>query len=99
MKEAGADTKAYEVKLQSRYSLSFIPIVMCVLGVPFSIRSRREEGTAKDLTICLGLTFLYWLFYSIGLSLGTNGALPPWVAAWLPSAVFGVLAGILLRRK
>jgi lipopolysaccharide export system permease protein len=99
MKNAGADTKAYEVKLQSRYSLSFIPIVMCFLGVPFSIRSRREEGTAKDLTICLGLTFLYWLFYSIGLSLGTNGALPPFIAAWLPSAVFAVLAAVLLRRK
>jgi lipopolysaccharide export system permease protein len=99
MKEAGADTKAYEVKLHSRFSLSFIPIIMCVLGVPFSIRSRREEGTAKDLTLCLAVTFFYWLFYSIGLSLGTNGALLPWVAAWLPSAAFAVLAAVLLRRK
>lgn len=99
MKEAGADTKAYEVKLHSRFSLSFIPIVMCILGVPFSIRSRREEGTAKDLTLCLLVTFFYWLFYSIGLSLGTNGALPPWLAAWLPSGVFAVVAIFLLRRK
>ena len=99
MKEAGADTKAYEVKLQSRFSLSFIPMVMCVLGIPFSIRSRREEGTAKDLTLCLFVTFLYWLFYSIGLSLGTNGALPPWFAAWLPSGIFAGVAVLLLNRK
>ena len=32
MKAAGADTKSYEVKFHSRISLSFIPIVMCVLG-------------------------------------------------------------------
>jgi lipopolysaccharide export system permease protein len=99
MKDAGADTKAYEVKLQSRFSLSFIPMVMCLLGVPFSIRSRREEGTAKDLTLCLFVTFFYWLFYSIGLSLGTNGALPPWLAAWLPSVVFAALAVVLLNRR
>jgi lipopolysaccharide export system permease protein len=99
MKSAGADTKGYEVKLQSRISLSFIPLVMCVLGVPFSTRGRREGGTAKDFFLCLIITFFYWLFYSLGLSLGTNGALPPWVAAWLPSSVFGVLAAVLVARK
>jgi lipopolysaccharide export system permease protein len=99
MKEAGADTKNYEVKYHSRMSLSLIPIVMCFLAVPFSIGSRREGGLAKDLGICLVFTFFYWLFYSVGLSLGTNGALPPWLAAWLPSTIFVVLAATLIVRK
>jgi lipopolysaccharide export system permease protein len=54
---------------------------------------------ARDLGLCLAITFFYWMFYSIGLSLGTNGALPPWVAAWLPSVVFAALAIVLLARK
>ncbi len=99
MKEAGADTKHYEVKYHSRLSLSFIPIVMCFLAVPFSVRSRREGGMARDLGLCLVVTFFYWLFYSVGLSLGTNGALPPWLAAWLPSLFFVVLAAMLIARK
>jgi lipopolysaccharide export system permease protein len=99
MKAAGADTKSYEVKFHSRISLSFIPIVMCVLGIPFSMRSRREGSTAKDLGLCLGITFFYWLFYSVGLSLGSNGALPPWLAAWLPSSIFVVLAATLIARR
>ncbi len=99
MKETGADTKSYEVQFHSRISLAFIPIVMCILGVPFSTRSRREGGAAKDLGICLGVTFFYWLFYSVGLSLGTNGALPPWLAAWLPSTIFAVLAVALIARR
>src|SRR6185312_755633 len=99
MKAAGADTKAYEVKFHSRMSLSFIPIVMCILAIPFSTGTRREGGMAKDLGICLIVTFFYWLFYSVGLSLGTNGALPPWLAAWLPSGVFAALAIALLRKK
>ncbi len=97
-RQAGADTKANEVRFHSRISLSFVPLVMCVLAFPFAVRGRREGGVAKDLALCLGVTFFYWLFYSIGLSLGTNGALPPWLAAWLPSGVFGVFAGLLLFR-
>ncbi len=99
IRAAGADTKSYEVKFHSKISLSFIPLVMCVLGVPFAARNRREGGLAKDLGLCLGVTFFYWLFYSVGLSLGTNGALPPWLAAWLPSAVFAVLASVLIVQQ
>jgi lipopolysaccharide export system permease protein len=99
VKSAGADTKSYEVKFHSKISLAFIPIVMCFLGIPFSLRGRREGGMAKDFGLCLAITFFYWLFYSIGLSLGTNGVLPPWLAAWLPSFIFAGLAGTLISRQ
>lgn len=99
VRSAGADTKSYEVKFHSKISLAFIPIVMCFLGIPFSLRGRREGGMAKDFGLCLGVTFFYWLFYSIGLSLGTNGVLPPWLAAWLPSFIFAALAGGLIARQ
>ena len=99
LKKAGLDTKEHQVKLHSRLSQSFIPIVMCILGVPFSIRGRREGGVAKDLTACLVITFFYWLFYSIGLSLGTNGNITPWIAAWTPTLLFTVFALFLVRRK
>jgi lipopolysaccharide export system permease protein len=99
MKDAGADTKPYEVKLHSRISLSFMPIIMCILGVPFAVRSRRDGGMARDLGLCLGVTFFYWLFFSVGLSLGTNGVLPPLLSAWLPSIIFGALAAVLITRK
>jgi lipopolysaccharide export system permease protein len=99
MKAAGADTKSFEVDFHSRISLSFIPFVMCFLGIPFSTRGRREGGVAKDLGFSLGITFFYWLFYSMGLSLGSSGMLPPMLAAWLPSAIFTGLAGVMIARK
>lgn len=99
IRDSGLDTKHYEVKLHSRVSLSFIPMVMCILAIPFSVRTRREGGAARDLGICLGVTFFYWLFYSVGLSLGANGALPPWLAAWLPSFVFVALAVTLISKQ
>lgn len=97
--KAGLDMKAYLVQYHSRFSLSFIPLIMCFLAVPFSVRNRREGGMAKDLGICLLITFFYWLFYSIGLSLGTNGTIPAWVSAWAPTLVFGLLAVVLVLNK
>ena len=99
VKGSGTDTKTFEVNYHSRWSLSFIPLVMCLIGVPFSVRNRREGGLARDLGICLGVTFFYWLFYSVGLSLGKNGALPPWLAAWAPTLVFTLFAGYLISRR
>lgn len=99
MTAAGADTKAYQVQFHSRISSCLIPLVMCILGIPFATRSRREGGVAQDLGLCLLVTFFYWLFYSVGLSLGTNGALPPMLAAWLPSSIFGALAVALIARQ
>lgn len=98
VKNAGADVKGYLVKFHSRISLSLTPIIMCILGVPFSTRNRREGSIAKDFGLCMVVTFFYWLFYSIGLSLGTNGALLPWLAAWLPNFIFAAVAGVLVFR-
>lgn len=99
MKAAGADTKKYEVSWHARLSTAFIAIVMFFLAIPFSLKRSREGGLALDLFLCLGVTFFYWLFYAISLSLGTNGALPPGFAAWLPSIIFVILAATLIARK
>jgi lipopolysaccharide export system permease protein len=98
IKKVGADVKAYQVKFHSRISMSLTSLIMCVIGIPFSIRNRREGSLAKDLGLCLSFTFFYWVFYSIGLSLGTNGTLLPWIAAWLPNILFATIAVVLVSR-
>lgn len=98
-KKAGIDTKSYEVKFHSRISLSFIPLIMALLAITFAFKMRREGGIAKDIGFCLLLTIFYWLFYSLGLSLGQKGVLLPWISAWLPSVLFATLGLVLLLRK
>jgi lipopolysaccharide export system permease protein len=93
VKQTGADTKAYLVQFHAKISLSFIPLVMCILAVPFSTRTRREGGMGRDLALCLGVIFIYWLFYSTGLSLGSKGTVSPVLAAWFPSLFFAGVAG------
>lgn len=97
-KQSGIDSKAFETKLHSRFSLSFIPLIMTLLALPFSVSRAREGRMGRDLFIAFVITFVYWLGYSISLSLGQNGTMAPIVAAWLPSIIFGLLALFLLRR-
>jgi lipopolysaccharide export system permease protein len=99
IRETGASTDAFEAKLHGRISLSFMPLVMAFLAIPFSVRGRREGGVAKDLGICLGVTFVYWILYSIGLAIGSRGLMPPVLAAWLPSVLFLGIGIVLMLRK
>lgn len=97
-KEAGLDTVTYEVDYHSKISFAFAGLVMCLLGIPFSVGRARSGGTMLNLGISLLLVFAYYVFYSSGITLGQHGTLPPLVAAWAPNLMMGSFALVLLKR-
>jgi len=97
-KEAGLDTVAYEVDFHSKISFAFAGLVMCLLGIPFSVGRARSGGTMLNIGICLALVFAYYVLYSSGITLGQHGTLPPLVAAWAPNLLMAALALVLLKR-
>jgi lipopolysaccharide export system permease protein len=97
-RKSGIDARGFEVKLQSRFSLSFMPLIMFLLAIPFAVSRSREGRTGRDLSIAFAITFVYWLSFSIGMSMGQKGTVSPVLAAWSPSVIFGLLAVFLLRR-
>ena len=97
-KDAGLDTVAYEVDYHSKLSFAFAGLVMCLLGIPFSVGKARSGGTMLNVGICLALVFGYYVFYSSGITLGQHGTLPPVMAGWIPNIVMTALALVLLKR-
>ncbi|WII72277.1 LPS export ABC transporter permease LptG [Bdellovibrio sp. 22V] len=97
-KNAGLDTVAYEVDYHAKISFAFAGLVMCLLGIPFSVGRARSGGTMLNIGICLGLVFAYYVFYSSGITLGQHGTVPPYIAAWAPNIVMSILALVLLKR-
>lgn len=97
-KEAGLDTVAYEVDYHSKISFAFAGLVMCLLGIPFSVGRARSGGTMLNIGICLALVFAYYVFYSSGITLGQHGTLPPVMAAWVPNIVMIGVGLVLLKR-
>lgn len=97
-KEAGLDTLHYEVDYQAKYSFAFAGLVMCLLGIPFSVGRARSGGTMVNVGICISLVFAYYVLYSSGITLGEHGTLPPFVAVWAPDILMAALALFLLHK-
>lgn len=98
-KEAGLDTVRYEVDYHSKFGFALAAFVMSLLGIPFSVTKARSGGVMMNVGICLGLVFLYWIFYSSALTLGNYRQIPPVVAAWTPNFMTACLAIYFIRKK
>ncbi|RYZ61466.1 MAG: LptF/LptG family permease, partial [Proteobacteria bacterium] len=97
-KDAGLDTIRYEVDYQSKYSFAFAGLVMCLLGIPFSVGKARSGGTMMNVGIVILLVFGYWILYSSSLTLGSHGHLTPILAAWAPNLFMAGLSYFFLLR-
>ena len=98
-KEAGLDTIRYEVDYHSKLAFAFAGLVMTILGIPFSVSKERSGGVMMNVGICIGLVFLYWIFYNSSITLGTHGHLKPILAGWIPNLVMMALGIILIAKS
>ena len=93
-------TYFYETWQQKRIALPVSSILMILLAAPVAHSlHRRERGLAAGMTIGFGLGFLYFLTDGLVLSLGESGAVPPFLAAWLPILLFAAIGGAWLIKQ
>jgi lipopolysaccharide export system permease protein len=86
-----------KVKLQTKFALPLASMIIVMIGVPLSTKKKRS-GLAFEASISLLIGMLYLgMLRTIG-TLGYDGLLNPFLAAWLPDALF-ILAGALLYRS
>jgi lipopolysaccharide export system permease protein len=97
-REAGLDTVSYEVAFHSKFGFALAGLIMSLLGLPFSVGKARSGGLMLNIGICLGLVFLYWIFYSSSLTLGNHGQIHPIVAAWAPNLISAAIAIFAMKR-
>lgn len=72
-------------------------LVTILLAVPFGTTTARK-GVFKGVAYCLLLFFVLYFMMSFFKALGFAGSVPPWVAGWTPTLVFGTVGIFLLRR-
>ena len=91
----GQDVVKETVDLYSRFAMPLAGFVMALLGAPFAFREHRRGGAAVGFLTGVVIAFGYVVVLSFTRALGSAGALPPEIAAWLPNLVFG-LTGLYL---
>jgi lipopolysaccharide export system permease protein len=91
----GYNSAKYRTAMHQFFSFPFIGVVLAFLGIPVALRRERGAGIAVGIGICLAVSFVFFVVYSLSVGYGQAGTLPPFLAAWLGNFIFA-LVGVYL---
>jgi lipopolysaccharide export system permease protein len=83
------------VAYYNKFAYPFANLILVLIGVPIAA-VRRRGGQAVRFAMGLFTAFVYLSLQKLSEPFGYSGALPPALTAWLPHAIFAVVALALL---
>ncbi|MFU8885194.1 MAG: LptF/LptG family permease [Cyanobacteriota bacterium] len=100
LRESGdpKEARKMRVRIMEKFSFPAVCFVFGLLGSSLGVRpnSRRSRGQGFGLSVIL--IFSYYLVAFSFSAMGVNGAISPFVSAWLPVLIF-LLIGVGLLRQ
>ena len=89
LRQQGVTDPTYMVDFHGKLAYAFLCIVMAGFGMPLALHMNRNGGLTLALSLTLFCGFTYVILHNFLLALGNNGRLPPVVAAWAATGLFG----------
>lgn len=94
---AGLQLHGLEIEYHLRLATPLACFLWILIGAPLALRSPRN-GRFFGIVVAILIVFAYYVITALFRSLGGNGFLSPFVAAWATTAVFLIIGvGLLLR--
>ena len=87
----GIDATEQKVDLAVKMAVPFVSLLMVLLAIPFAIRHTRSAGLALSFGLTMLIGFGYWFLLAFSTSLGHGGAMPAWMAAWIPNVTVAMV--------
>ncbi|MEK7401165.1 MAG: LptF/LptG family permease [Gemmatimonadota bacterium] len=97
LERSGGDANTLRVERALKIAIPVTCIIIALFGAPLATSTQRG-GAAYGIGISLAVTVVFLMLVQLTKAIGGKGLLPPDVAAWVPSAIFGMLGLILLAR-
>ena len=93
LRRKGLAPGGYVVDRDLKYAMPLACLIMAALGVALSLDPLpRHLNLGRSFALGIGIGFGYWVVLGFTSSFGHSGVLAPWLAAWLPNVLFGMLA-------
>ncbi len=89
-KRTGLSSYSAETMRQSKLAAPFVTVVICLLGMPFAISTRRKSKIV-NIIMSLVIAFTFWALISMFTSIGENGYINPFIAGWGPVVFFSIV--------
>jgi lipopolysaccharide export system permease protein len=94
----GLPSADYALEWHRRLSYPVAGIPAGLVALALALRRERKGHLTAALLEAVAVSFVYWAFDGVALSLGHSGRLGPAVAAWGPAALFLVGGVVAVRR-
>ena len=95
LRASGGRVANYLVDLHLKLSFPIVNLIVVMIGASIATRLRMQNA-ALGFGLSVAISFIYYAFMRSGQALGHNGALPPYVAAWLGDIVFGAVGLVMM---
>ncbi len=84
-----------EINLADKLAWPFSCIIGIIVALPLALRFGKR-GKTLGIALSIIAFFVYYLMVSASAAFGRNGALNPYLAAWLPNLIMGTAGALLL---
>jgi lipopolysaccharide export system permease protein len=97
LERGGADVNTLKVERMLKLAIPVTCVIIALFGAPLATSSQRG-GAAYGIAVSLATTVLFLVLIQLTKAIGGKGLMPPDYAAWMPNALVGAFALILLAR-
>jgi lipopolysaccharide export system permease protein len=97
MERSGTDVNKFRTARMLKLAIPVTCVIIMLFGAPLATSTQRG-GPALGVGISLATTVIFLMLVQLTQAIGDKGLVMPELAAWIPSAVFGVLGTVLLAR-
>ena len=77
----------YLAQFHARFSLPFINFTLLIISIPLCLLSLHQNSAGR-MSWALGLSLVYYVFFSLMLAMAEKGTIPPAFGIWLPNVLF-----------
>ncbi len=97
MERSGTDVNKFRTARMLKLAIPVTCVIIMLFGAPLATSTQRS-GPALGVGISLATTVIFLMLVQLTQAIGDKGLMMPELAAWIPSAVFGILGTVLLVR-
>jgi lipopolysaccharide export system permease protein len=97
MERSGTDVNVLRVERMLKIAIPMTSLVILLFGAPLATSTQRG-GAAYGVGVSLATTVIFLMLIQLTKAIGGKGLLPPELAAWLPSILFGIIGLALFSR-
>ena len=98
MRSQGRDVFAERVFWHQKISVPFASFIFALMAAPLGMKPKRQGGSSSGMGLSVIIIFIYYGLMTLGDAMGSQGAMPPWLGAWLQNLVFAGVGSVLLYK-